>query len=363
MNSDAITWAERACRSVMATYSPETLPPGGTWHYHQGVFLLGAERLWHETGDESLYEYTKRYVDHNIAPDGSFTYRKGELDAIQAGMLLFPLWERTKDERYRIAMRTLARLLESWPSTSDGGFWHKEVYPNQLWLDGLYMEGPFAVRYAAAFDEPRFYDIVTNQAFLIERHTRDAKTGLLKHAWEETRNTAWADPATGQAPEFWGRAMGWFPVALLDMLDTLPAGHHARERLIAMFRSLVEAIVKVQDERTGLWFQVLDKGDRPENWLETSCSSLFVYAFSKGVTSGLLDRSFAERARRGFEGVLTKVSETADGRLEIRDICVGTGVGKYEHYIKRERKTNDLHGVGAFVLSAIELQRMNNMLG
>jgi unsaturated rhamnogalacturonyl hydrolase len=363
MNSDAIAWAERACRSVMATYTPETLPPEGKWHYHQGVFLLGALRLWRRTGDESLYEYAKRYVDHNIAPDGSFEYRKGELDAIQAGMLLFPLWERTKDERYRTAMRTLARLLESRPTTSDGGFWHKEIYPNQLWLDGLYMEGPFAVRYAELFDEPRFYDIVADQAFLIERHTRDPKTGLLRHAWEETRNTSWADPATGRAPEFWGRAMGWFPAALLDMLDRLPADHRAREGMIAMYRSLIEAIVKVQDEKTGLWYQVLDKGDRPENWLETSCSSLFVYSLSKGVTVGLLDRSYAQYARKGFEGVLTKISGTDDGRIEIRDICVGTGVGNYEHYIKRDRKTNDLHGVGAFVLSTIELQRMNETLG
>ncbi|MBN1523914.1 MAG: glycoside hydrolase family 88 protein [Spirochaetales bacterium] len=353
-HKEALSWAVKACDAIMKTYTPKELPPAGGWHYHQGVFLLGMIRLWHETGDNTFFEYTKEYTDTCIDADGKFEMRPGELDSIMAGMLLFPLYEKTNDKRYKIAMDTLIHFWTGWKKNSIGGYWHKDIYPNQMWLDGIYMQGPFAVNYAKLFDKPAFYDEVAKQAILMYENILDEKTGLLRHAWDESRQVAWADPQTGLSPEHWGRAMGWYPVAVLDILDVLPADHKDRKRLEAVFIELMKSLVKYQEPETGLWYQVLDKGDRADNWLETSCTSLFVYAYAKGVRTGLLGSEYMNYAESGFRGMTSKAKENGQGILEIEDICIGTGVGDYIHYINRPRKTNDLHGVGAFALSCIE---------
>jgi len=356
-HQEALSWGMHACNAIMETYPPAELPPAGKWHYHQGVFLLGMLRIWEKTGDEAYFDYVKGYADVCIDNQGKFEMRPGELDAMMAGMILFPLFEKTLDPRYKTAMDTLIKFWQGWKKNSEGGFWHKDIYPHQMWLDGIYMQGPFVTTYAKLFGMPAFYDEIARQTILMDAHTRDNATGLLRHAWDAGKKVAWADPVTGQAPEHWGRAMGWFPVALLDILDSLPRDHRDRETLVSIFSALMKALVKYQDQATGLWFQVLDKGHMPDNWLETSCTSLFVYAFAKGVRTGLLDACYLETAEAGFRGMCGKTRISDNGLLEIQDICVGTGVGDYVHYVNRPRKTNDLHGVGAFALACIEMSR------
>lgn len=353
-----LQWAEKACDTLMAKFEPENLPPFERFHYHQGVFLLGMQNCFKENHKEKYYNYLKRWVDSLIMPDGTVTHcDTNELDDIQPGILLFDLYEKTKDERYKKALYFLVSVLHSWKKNAEGGFWHKTRYPNQMWLDGLYMAGPLAVQFGRTFDESVFFDMMTFQAILMEKHTKDEKTGLLYHGWDESKKAVWADPITGKAPEFWGRAIGWYPVAILDMLDYLPENHENRHKLIEILKSLLIALPKFQDKATGLWYQVVDKIDNDDNWLETSCSSLYSYAIAKAVRMGHLDKEYLQYAWKGYQGVIDSLKMDEKGGVIIGKICIGTGIGDYAHYIARPTSENDLHGAGAFILMCVEMSK------
>ncbi|MBB3111488.1 unsaturated rhamnogalacturonyl hydrolase [Paenibacillus phyllosphaerae] len=350
-----IDWAEKACEALMTKFEPENLPPE-RFHYHQGVFLSGMMKVWEQTKDDRYYDYTKRWVDSHLLEDGRIPkFKSDELDDIQPGVLLFPLYERTGDERYKQALYNLVPLLKQWETNPSGGFWHKGHYPNQMWLDGLYMAGPIAVQFGSTFGEPEYADLLAFQALLMAQYTKDPVTGLLYHGWDETKAAAWADPDTGLAPEFWGRAIGWYPVALLEMFEHMPEDHKDKAALTAILQDLLIALVNYQDEATGLWYQVIDKGDRPDNWLENSCTSLFVHAIAKAVRLGYLDAKYMEHAWKGYQGVIDTLKFDEQGRVVIGQICIGTGIGDYAHYIARPTSENDLHGAGAFILMCAEM--------
>lgn len=350
-----IQWAQQACEALMAKFEPEDLPPD-RFHYHQGVFLSGMEKCWRQTGEQKLYDYMKRWVDSQVLDDGSIKkFKSDELDDIQPGVLLFTLYEQTRDERYKKALHTLVPLLKSWPTNPSGGFWHKGHYPNQMWLDGLYMAGPIAVQFAKTFGDSEYYSMMTFQALLMAKHTKDPATGLLYHGWDETKEAKWADPVTGVAPEFWGRAIGWYPVALLEMFEYLPEDHPDKAQLVTILRELLIALTNYQDPATGLWYQVIDKGDRPDNWLENSCSALFVHAIAKAVRFGYLDPKYMDYAWKGYQGLIDTLKFDENGNVVIGNICIGTGIGDYAHYIARPTSENDLHGAGAFILMCVEM--------
>lgn len=350
-----IQWAETACETLMRKFEPEQLPPE-RFHYHQGVFLSGMEKCWKETNNNKYYDYIKRWVDSHVLADGSITHFKSdELDDIQPGVLLFNLLEQTRDERYKKALYTLVPLLKEWKTNPSGGFWHKGHYPNQMWLDGLYMAGPIAVQFGKTFGESEYFDMMTYQAILMEKHTKDPITGLLYHGWDETKAAAWADPATGLAPEFWGRAIGWYPVALLEMFEHLPENHKDRAKLTSIVQNLLISLIKYQDAATGLWYQVVDKTDRADNWLENSCTALYVHAIAKAVRLGYLDVKYLAHAWKGYQGVIDTLTFDENGDVIIGNICIGTGIGDYDHYIARPTSENDLHGAGAFILMCVEM--------
>lgn len=355
MQRSPIEWAELGCEALMNKFKPEELPPD-RFHYHQGVFLSGMEKCWEITQNPAYYQYIKSWVDSNIRVDGSIRkYNATELDDIQPGVLLFHLLEKTGDDRYKKALDELVSHFESWKTNPSGGFWHKDHYPNQMWLDGLYMGGPIATLYAKTFGKDEFFDMIAAQALLLEKHTKDPVTGLLYHGWDETKAAVWADPETGLAPEFWGRSIGWVPVALLEMLEHFPVDHKDRNNLIEMLQSLLKAVVKYQDPATGRWYQVVDKGHLADNWLENSCTSLFAQAIAKAVRLGFLSSDYMEYAWKGYQGVIDTLTFDEHGGLVISQICIGTGIGDYAHYIARPTSENDLHGVGAFVLMCVEM--------
>jgi Predicted unsaturated glucuronyl hydrolase involved in regulation of bacterial surface properties, and related proteins len=350
-----IQWAAKACEAIIAKFEPEQLPPD-RFHYHQGVFLSGMEKCWKETQNPKYYEYLKRWVDSQVLEDGSIKKHKpDELDDIQPGVLLYNLYEQTGDERYTKALHYLVPLIKSWKTNPSGGFWHKEHYPNQMWLDGLYMAGPIAVQYGKTFGESDYFDLMASQAILMEKHTKDPVTGLLYHGWDETKEASWADPDTGLAPEFWGRAIGWYPVALLEMFEYLPEDHKDKNALVAILQNLLISLIKYQDSSTGLWYQVVDKGDLPDNWLETSCTALYVHAIAKAVRFGYLEPQYLAYAWKGYQGVIDTLKLDDNGHVVICQICIGTGIGDYTHYIARPTSENDLHGAGAFILMCVEM--------
>lgn len=352
-----LDYAKEACDTLMRKFEAEALPPKGRFHYHQGVFLSGMYKTYALTKDERYFEYIKRWIDSLVDVYGDIlSFNPGQLDDLQPGVLLFPLYQRTGEIRYKRAMDTIAYYMKTFPTNPEGGFWHKAWYRNQMWLDGLYMAGPFCAEYAATFDDPALFDSLAFQAKLMAERLSDEATGLWYHAWDYEKQQPWANPQTGLSPEFWGRAMGWVPVALLDDLDFLPQNHPDRPAIAQIAKKLLLALLPYQDAETGLWYQVVNKGGQPGNWVETSCTCLYAAALCKAVRRGLLDETYLAPAKKAYEGVINRLKYDENGVL-IDNICIGTGVGDYAHYCARPTSTNDLHGVGAFLLLCTEVEK------
>jgi unsaturated rhamnogalacturonyl hydrolase len=338
------------------------------WDYTAGLMLLAVQRVGDATHDPKYAAYVKASIDSLVHADGTIaTYASSEynLDQINEGRSLFTLYDRTHDARYAKATDRLRDQLRTQPRTAEGGFWHKQIYPQQMWLDGLYMAEPFYAEYALRHADTTAMNDVSRQFLLIARHLRDPKTGLYYHAWDSVRQQPWADPATGLSKNFWGRAVGWYLMAAVDVLDYLPKTHRDRSELIRVVQQLSDAVARVQDPVSGVWWQVLDQPSRAKNYLEESGSAMFTYAFAKGARMGYLAPSYRSIAERAFDGMLaTFVTAGADGLVSINGICKVAGLGgnplrdgSYEYYVNEPVVADDYKGVGAFILAANELGR------
>jgi unsaturated rhamnogalacturonyl hydrolase len=336
------------------------------WTYEHGVVLKGIERVWENTKKKEYLDFIQQNIDHFVADDGSIrTYSPDNynLDNILPGRSLLFLYKTTGNEKYRKAAALLREQLKTHPRTSEGGFWHKKIYPSQMWLDGLFMAEPFYAEYAATFHEDSAFDDIAKQFILMERHSRDEKTGLLYHGWDESRKQRWADPTTGHSPNFWARAMGWYAMALVETLDYFPRKHPQRAELIAILNRLAQAVAKYQDSRSGLWYQVMDKGGEKGNYLESSAACMFVYALAKGVRNGYLPASYRKTATDGYRGILKEFVKTDTGRFNLEGTVAVAGLGgnpyrdgSYEYYVNEKVVTNDPKGIGAFLLAATEME-------
>lgn len=359
-NKTGLEWAETACQSLMDQYQPILLPPENRWHYHQGVFLCGMYDVWLQTKNKVYFDYVKEYVDKLVDEQGNFLFARGELDAIQPGLLLLPLYQETGDKRYQLAALKLRNLLKTLNRTKQGGFWHKDKYPYQMWLDGLYMAGPFAIQYGQMFRQPELIDLIMHQEKLMRENTFDKKTGLYFHGYDESKETPWAT-AKGHAPEIWGRALGWYSMVLVNFIELLEDGHPKKEELRVVVQQLIDRLLHYQDKETGLWYQVIDKGEREDNWLESSCSSLFVYAIAKAVNKGYISEKYFNNAKIGYQGILKHMVSLDENTIfQLHGISIGTSIGVYDYYINRETSVNDLHGVGAFILASVQIDQHDN---
>ena len=349
-----LDFAKAACDTMMRKYKAEDLPPKGRFHYHQGVFLSGVYRTYVQCREEKYFQYIKKWVDSVLDEKGEIhNFSRGELDDIQPGILLYPLWEQTHDDRYRKALDILMGIIKDFPRNKEGGFWHKDVFPNQMWLDGLYMAGPVCAEYAWFSGKKEYLDIAVQQALLMREKTEDKKTGLWYHAWDCSKEAEWADPVSGQSPEFWGRSIGWVPVAVLDELDFISEDYKKRKEMEALVRDLLQALCRYQSEE-GRWYQVVNKEKQIGNWLENSCSCLYVAARCKAIRKGILDERYLKQAIKGYHAVISSLDFSGNDIL-IGHVCIGTGVGDYRHYCERPVSINDLHGVGAFLLMCAEV--------
>jgi unsaturated rhamnogalacturonyl hydrolase len=356
-------WSVRMAESALARYPLDQ----AKWHYEHGLLLKSIEQVWRATGAVKYWHFIHDTIDLLVDADGSLrTYQLEEynLDQINPGKVLFTLWHSTGDRRYATALHTLRRQLAQQPRTPSGGFWHKLIYPQQMWLDGIYMAAPFYAEYALTFNEPSGFDDVVQQITLLEKHARDPHTGLLYHAWDESRQQRWVNPITGCSPHFWGRAMGWYAMALVDVLDYLPREHTARSTIMAILNRLIAAAAQVQDHATGLWYQVLDQGSRSGNYLEASASCMFVYAIAKAARNAYVPIGQLAIARRGYCGIISRLLAIDDrGGVNLNGVCSVAGLGgdpyrdgSYEYYIQEPVIANDLKGVGAFILAAVEME-------
>ncbi|MET0624011.1 MAG: glycoside hydrolase family 88 protein [Pyrinomonadaceae bacterium] len=361
--------SERMAATVMTVWKDAVKEPErpDKWTYEQGVLLTGMQAVWLNTGDGRYFDYIKRLTDRYVEEDGTIrTYKQADynIDNVQPGRILLLLYKVTGQDKYRKAAASLREQLKNHPRTSEGGFWHKKIYPSQMWLDGLYMGEPFYAEYARLFGEPEAFDDIAKQFVLMETHSRDAKTGLLYHGWDESKEQRWADKTTGRSPHFWGRAMGWYAMALVDTLEHFPAGHPRRGELIAILGRLAAAVEKYQEPKSGLWWQVLDKGNAKGNYLEASASAMFVYSIAKAVKLGYLPESYMKVARKGWAGIERQfVEEAAGGGVNFKGTVSVAGLGgnpyrdgSYEYYLSEKVVTNDAKGVGAFLMAAAEME-------
>jgi len=342
--------------------------PGEKWNYEQGLMLVALTRMYEASGNSRYIEFVKNNLDGYVTSRGMIrTYKLSDynLDNIGPGRALLAVYNFTKDEKYRRAADTLRGQLRGQPRIPAQGFWHKKIYPDQMWLDGLFMAEPFYADYAVKFNEPSSFDDIANQFMLIAAHTFDPGTGLFYHGWDASRKERWANPATGCSESFWGRAMGWYAMGLIDVLDDIPRNHPKRDTLVAILQNLCSSLLKVRDSRSGLWYLIVNKGPENGNYLESSASCMFAYVFAKGATRGYLDRKYTKIAKDVFHSITSKfVTRNDDGTFDLHGTCGSAGLGGSPYrdgsmasYVKAGVQTNDLRGIGPFILAAIEIER------
>jgi unsaturated rhamnogalacturonyl hydrolase len=354
-------WSVAMVESSMKRYP--TTKDLGTWGYTKALYLYGQYLVFKRTKDPRYLKYIKDWVDSHVDANGVVTNTNGQgvvseikfdnLDSMLPGNLLLILYQETKETKYKLAADRIRKRFDTYPRTKDGGFWHAASKSRewQLWGDGVFMSMPFLVRYGNMFGDSKYTnDEAVKQLLTYASHLNDPRTGLMFHAYDESGQSTWADKETKHSPEIWCRAMGWFGMTLIEVLELLPKNHPARPKLIAQLNQLVTAWAKFQDPKTGQWYQIVDKGSDPNNWLETSSSSMYTYVIAMAVEHGYVNKSFAANAKKGYVGVLTKISLDADGQTDLIDICEGTNVADLAYYLARKRNTNDLHGIGSFLI-------------
>ena len=339
------------------------------WGYCQGLVLKSLLQAWEKTGDKKYFSYAKSYADTLIINDGkeilTYNIQDYNLDFINSGKILFTLYNQTKDEKYKNAALLLRDQIKSQPRTDAGGFWHKKIYPHQMWLDGIYMASPFLAEYAAKFNEPALFDDVALQITTIASKTYDPKTGLYYHGWDESKQERWSNPVTGQSPNFWSRSMGWYAMGMVDVLDFLPENHPQRQNIIHILNQLIQSLEKFQDPKTGLWYQVTDKRGKKGNYLESTGSIMFIYAMAKGAQKGYLSKDYEKKAGDLYASYIRNfVKENPDGTLSITNCCSVAGLGgkdyrdgSYQYYISEPVRDNDSKATGPFIMASLLLNK------
>lgn len=370
-----LKWSERMMLSEMHRF-PEAwmldFSKSPKWTYPSAIVLDGAEKLYAKTGKKEYYNYISDFGEKLVKEDGSIlTYEldKYNIDLLNSGNVLLYLYEKEKKDKYLKALKMLRTQIEGQPRTSEGSFWHKKIYPNQVWLDGLYMGMPFYTHYTYDFvkgtEAMKAYDDILLQFDSVQKHLLDKKTGLLYHAWDESKKEAWANKETGLSPNFWGRSMGWYGMAMVDVLDFLPKDHPGRARLISYIKSYADAVIKVQDKKSGLWYQVLDKPLEKGNYEEATASAMFVYTIIKSVNNGYLPKSYKAYAKKGYDGIIKNlITVDENGVVNLNKCCAVAGLGgkpyrdgSYEYYVNEEIRSNDAKGTGPFILASLEFEK------
>ena len=335
------------------------------WEYTPTLMARAFVELYTATDDSLYLNHALQFADQFIGEDGTIlTYKKSlyNMDRIQGGNFLILLDAIHPKPEYRIAIDSLRQQLREQPRTEEGGFWHKQVYEHQMWLDGLFTGTTFYARYAAWKPEPEAWSDIARQFLIVDAHTRKAN-GLNYHGWDESRQMGWANPETGCSNESWGRAEGWYVMALCDVIELMPEDQPERPELIAILQRVMNSLLAVQDTKTHLWYQVPDRAGEEGNYLESTCSAMYCYAMAKGARLGVLPASYKTEAQRVLAGLKTyKLRINEDGTLSLTDCCAVAGLGgnpyrdgTYDYYIHERIRDDDPKGVAPLILACLEL--------
>ena len=350
-------WSKEVVESTMKRYPTAESLKG--WGYAKSLYLYGEYLVYLRTKDKRYLQHVKDWIDLHIDERGTINRPINALDYMLPGNLCLILYKETRAAKYKGCADSIRKSFDTYPRTKDGGFWHANTDSRawQLWADGVFMSLPFLVRYGKMFGDSKYTDAeAVKQLLIYYKHLNDPQTGLLWHAYDESGKQTWANPQTHDSAEHWARAIGWYAMTLINILDIIPKEQPDRGELIKILQQLSTAFEKYQDKNTGLWWQIVDKSNAQGNWLETSSSSMYTFAMWMGVQRGYLDKHFKDVALKGYKGVLTKVSLGQDGLANIVDICEGTNVADAAYYYARKRNSNDFHGIGAFLIMNEELR-------
>lgn len=336
------------------------------WNYEDGCVLIGCMKLYQVKKEERYKEFIIRYMDQFVMPDGtirSFGADKYNIDSINSGKVLFFLYETTGEEKYRLAIDTVMEQLKTHPRTRCGNFWHKNIYPNQIWLDGLYMAQSFYMEYATKYNHKEGYNDILNQFENVRKYLYNNEKGLYYHAYDETRVQHWADKTTGLSPNFWLRSMGWYLMALVDTIDAMSMEIYEQYRTLAdIFKEAIKGILRYQDKHRKLFYQVIDKSDIEGNYLETSGSAMIAYSILKGCRLGLLQKEkYLTVGVEIFEQLVEQKLIITEDKIQLCDICSVAGLGPGEqrdgsiaYYLSEKIVCDDPKGVGAFIMAYAE---------
>lgn len=362
-------WALRVAQSEMV-HNPELWMADGVkkpkWDYTQTLVARAMLDVYQHSGDTAILNYTLRFADYFINPDGSIkTYKLSDynIDRVNGGNFLYLLNELQPQDRYVKAISLLRSQLLTHPRVSEGGFWHKKIYPHQMWLDGLYMAEPFYAHYAAVNDSIALFDDIANQFIIVDKHTLDTLTGLNYHGWDEAREQIWADRTTGCSPNFWSRSMGWYVMAIVDVLDYMPVNHPQRQQLIDILNRVCKSLLKYQDKKTKMWYQLTTLTDTEGNYLESTGTIMYCYAMAKGARKGYLPKCYRKVASKIFDGIVKySTQQNDDGTVSITRCCAVAGLGGKQqrdgsvaYYLSEPVRNDDPKAVGPFILAAYEL--------
>jgi rhamnogalacturonyl hydrolase YesR len=339
------------------------------WSYTTGLLMEAMDDVAKATGETQFADYARRTIDSYLGEDGTILTYEAEsynIDNINSGKMLQRLYAQHGDAKYLEAIETLAAQLEDHPRTAEGAFWHKLRYPHQLWLDGVYMGMPFLAGVGVMQGDHEKLVEAVNEFSIARLRLRDAETGLYYHAWDEAREQEWADPDTGRSPHYWSRGLGWYAMALVDILDIIPAENtELRQPLLDMIVELTDSLVKVQDE-TGTWFQVLDMPNEPGNYREASGTAMFTYFLAKSLNKGYLPDTYRDATERAYRGLVKEfVFVDDDGTFHLTDICSTAGLGygrdgSFEYYMSEKIVRNDPKGLAPAIMALLQIHELLN---
>lgn len=341
------------------------------WNYEDGCVLIGAQAMYEATGDEFYFESIKNFIDRYVKEDGIMYYDPKEynIDKIPSGRVLFPLYRKTGIEKYRKAADLLMSQLRSQPRTECGNFWHKKIYPYQIWLDGLYMGLPFYLMYENMFGAGTNYEDVIKQFRNVRKFLYDEKEKLYYHAFDERKEMFWANKETGLSPNFWSRSMGWYLMALADCRELLPETcKEYREELEMLWREAIDGMLLHQDQESGLFFQLTALPNEKGNYLETSSSSMVAYSILKGCRLGVFDESYRTKGEEILISLETRMFQIKNRVLELGGMCVGAGLGpdgnfhrdgSVAYYLREGVVHDEQKGTGAAMMAYSEWLKLD----
>lgn len=367
---DSLKWSVRMATTILKRH-PKAWQIDDVdkpkWEYKPTFVLLAFQGLHKQTQDEKYNTYIKEYLDTFIDSTGTISHyeiKDYNIDYVSPGKLMFDFYNETKDSRYLNAMKILKGQIDGQPRTASGGFWHKKIYPDQMWVDGIYMHAPFYTRYTVAYEKGKGLDDIAKQFTLFHDHAFDSKSGLPYQAWDESKQIGWANKETGDSPTVWSRGVGWYIMALVDALDYFPKSHPKYKELVTYLNEVAVALEKQQD-KSGLWYQIPDKPAFEGNYLESSGTAMFAYSFTKGVNRGYLPKRFKKVADKAFDGLLKEViTVDANGDVHMSKISQSIGLGgkpfrdgSNKFYVESKIGVDNSIGIGAFIMAALELNR------